>query len=93
MNPTVKSFFRGKVLNDDWAYASTEIREVNQLVTGHWGIVKVIFENDYLDDKHIIKLCEICSEHSVAFAKTSTGYGFVKQPNACTLIMARPIII
>lgn len=71
----------GKVLNEDWAYVSEEIREVNELVTGHRGIVKVIFENDYLEDKHIIKLCEICSEHSVAFTKTSTGYGFVKQPN------------
>jgi deoxyribose-phosphate aldolase len=26
-------------------------------------------------------LCEICSEHSVAFVKTSSGYGFVKQAN------------
>jgi deoxyribose-phosphate aldolase len=29
----------------------------------------------------IIRLCEICSENAVAFIKTSTGYGFVKQPN------------
>jgi len=41
----------------------------------------VIFENDYLADEHIIKLCEICAKHSVAFVKTSSGYGFVKQPN------------
>lgn len=27
----------------------------------------------------IIRLCEICSEVGVAFVKTSTGYGFVKQ--------------
>ncbi len=26
-------------------------------------------------------LCEICSEHQVAFVKTSPGYGFVKQVN------------
>ena len=31
-----------------------------------------------LSDKEIIKLCEICSEIGVAFVKTSTGYGFVK---------------
>ena len=43
-----------------------------------WG--KVIFENDFLpEDKHKIKLCEICSELEVEFVKTSTGYGFVKQ--------------
>lgn len=34
-----------------------------------------------LGDKEIIKLCEICSEIGVAFVKTSSGYGFVKQPN------------
>jgi deoxyribose-phosphate aldolase len=39
----------------------------------------VIFENDYLRDEHIIRLCAICSEIGVAFVKTSTGYGFVKQ--------------
>jgi deoxyribose-phosphate aldolase len=32
-----------------------------------------------LGDKEIIKLCEICSDIGVAFVKTSTGYGFVKQ--------------
>jgi len=31
-----------------------------------------------LSDNEIIKLCEICSEIGVAFVKTSTGYGFVK---------------
>ena len=44
-------------------------------------ILKVIFENDYLDDQHIVKLCKICTRVGVAFVKTSTGYGFVKQPN------------
>lgn len=34
-----------------------------------------------LGEKEIIKLCEICTEVGVAFVKTSTGYGFVKQPN------------
>jgi deoxyribose-phosphate aldolase len=39
----------------------------------------VIFENDFLPDAHIIRLSEICRGLSVAFIKTSTGYGFVKQ--------------
>jgi hypothetical protein len=34
-----------------------------------------------LGEKEILKLCEICTGVSVAFVKTSTGYGFVKQPN------------
>ena len=71
----------GKVLSGDWDYVAKEIQSVNDIVVHHGGILKVIFENDYLEDAHIIKLCEICSEYDVAFVKTSTGYGFVKQPN------------
>jgi deoxyribose-phosphate aldolase len=71
----------GKVLGGDWEYVSQEIKLINQAVTAHKGILKVIFEIDYLKDEHIIKLCEICSEAKVAFVKTSTGYGFVKQEN------------
>jgi deoxyribose-phosphate aldolase len=69
----------GKVLGSDWQYVSDEIKAVNEAIEGKGGILKVIFENDYLDPEHITKLCEICSRHKVAFAKTSTGYGFVKQ--------------
>jgi len=71
----------GKVLGGDWDYVSAEIKTVNGAVVEAGAISKVIFENDYLEDAHIIRLCEICSKHSVAFVKTSTGYGFVKQPN------------
>ena len=71
----------GKVLGVDWDYVSDEIKAINTAVVHSGAILKVIFENDYLEDMHIIKLCEICSEHAVAFVKTSTGYGFVKQPN------------
>ncbi len=71
----------GKVLGWDWGYISDEIKAVNETIARDGAILKVIFENDYLEDAHIIRLCEICSEHAVAFVKTSTGYGFVKQPN------------
>ena len=80
----------GKVLSQDWAYVADEIRAVNEAVTktpvgesdsqAH-AILKVIFENDYLPDAAIVRLCDICSETGVAFVKTSTGFGFVKQPN------------
>jgi len=56
------------------------IGKVLGVVENH-AILKVIFETDYLQDEHIIRLCQICSEHGAAFVKTSTGYGFVKQPN------------
>jgi len=71
----------GKVLGGDWEYVLEEIKSINAAVVRHGALLKVIFENDFLEDKHIIRLCDICSEHSVAFVKTSTGYGFVKQPN------------
>jgi len=71
----------GKVLGGEWGYVEDEIGTVNQAVVGAGAILKVIFENDYLDDAHIVRLCEICSRCHVAFVKTSTGYGFVKQSN------------
>lgn len=71
----------GKVLGADWGYVEDEIRAVNAATTGGGGILKVIFENDFLNEGQIVKLCEICTRVGVAFVKTSTGYGFVKLPN------------
>lgn len=71
----------GKALGGDWDYVANEIYQVNNAVTKHGAILKVIFENDYLSTDHIIRLCRICSEIGVGFVKTSTGYGFVKQSN------------
>ena len=71
----------GRVLGGDWGYVSAEIGAVNAVVTDHHALLKVIFENDYLEDPQIVRLCELCAERNVAFVKTSTGYGFVKQPN------------
>jgi deoxyribose-phosphate aldolase len=71
----------GRVLGGDFRYVAGDITAVNDLCVAHGAILKVIFENDYLQDSHIVRLCEVCSEIGVAFVKTSTGYGFVKQPN------------
>jgi len=71
----------GKVLGGEWKYVGHEIAAANAVTVGGGAILKVIFENDYLGDEHIIQLCKICSEEGVAFVKTSTGYGFVKQEN------------
>ncbi|KAK4169731.1 deoxyribose-phosphate aldolase [Cladorrhinum sp. PSN259] len=72
----------GKVLSGDWDYVSAEIKAINDAVVAAGSTLKVIFENDYLGDEQIIKLCEICTQIGVAFVKTSTGYGFVKQPSS-----------
>ena len=69
----------GKVLSGDWDFVIIDIKLVNQVCKDNKTILKVIFETDYLKDEHIIRLCEICSAINVAFVKTSSGYGFVKQ--------------
>jgi deoxyribose-phosphate aldolase len=71
----------GKALGGDWTYVAEEIRHINSVVIKHGAILKVIFENDYLREEHIVKLCKICSAIGVGFVKTSTGYGFIKLPN------------
>jgi len=72
----------GKVLSEDWSYVSAEIGAVAGITRSRGAILKVIFENDFLpEDRFKIRLCEICNQHQVDFVKTSTGYGFVKQPD------------
>jgi deoxyribose-phosphate aldolase len=72
----------GKTLGGDWKYVEEEIIQVTDVCHKHKAIVKVIFETDYVtknEDK--IRLCEICTKAGADFVKTSTGYGFVKQPD------------
>ncbi|MCL6476370.1 MAG: deoxyribose-phosphate aldolase [Firmicutes bacterium] len=64
----------GKVLSGDWNYVRDDIRAVVEVTHERGGIVKVIFENCYLQDEHKIRLCEICAEVGADFVKTSTGF-------------------
>jgi len=68
----------GKVMGGDWAYVTDEIHQINQATVSNGALLKVIFENDYLQDEQKIRLCQICSDLGVAFVKTSTGYGYTK---------------
>lgn len=69
----------GRVIGEDWTYVKDEISAVLNVCREHKAALKVIFENDFLDnDEHKIQLCKICSELGVDFVKTSTGYGMVK---------------
>jgi deoxyribose-phosphate aldolase len=65
----------GKVLSEDWEYVSRDIRAIVETAHAGGAIVKVIFENCYLQDMHKIRLCEICAGAGADFVKTSTGYG------------------
>jgi deoxyribose-phosphate aldolase len=57
-----------------WDYVREDIRAVIDVAHEAGQKVKVIFENSYLNDDQKIRLCEICSELSADWVKTSTGY-------------------
>jgi deoxyribose-phosphate aldolase len=79
----------GKALGGDWDYVERDVRAVCDEARRHGAKVKVIFENDYLTnggaglsgDEFKRKLCEISERAGVAWVKTSSGYGFIKQPD------------
>jgi deoxyribose-phosphate aldolase len=64
----------GKVLSEDWLFVRQDIQTVVQATHQAGALVKVIFENCYLQEHHKIRLCEICAEAGADFVKTSTGY-------------------
>ena len=79
----------GKALGGDWDYVERDIRAVCDEAHAHGAKVKVIFENDYLtnggaglgSDDFKIKLCQLSERAAADWVKTSSGYGFVKQPD------------
>ena len=72
----------GKALQEDWKYIEEEIKTVVETSHRYGAITKVIFETDFITkDEHKIKLCEICSKVKADYVKTSTGFGFVKDPD------------
>ena len=79
----------GKALGGDWEYVERDVRAVCDEAYRHGAKVKVIFENDYLTnggaglsgDDFKRKLCTLCERAGADWVKTSSGYGFVKQPD------------
>ena len=79
----------GKALSGDWPYVEEDIRAVCDEAHAHGARVKVILENDYLSqggaglsaDDLKRRLCEVCEQAGADWVKTSTGYGFIKQPD------------
>ncbi len=65
----------GKVLSGDWGYVEQDLRAVVDCTHEGGALVKVIFENCYLDDDMKIRLCKMCGELGADWVKTSTGYG------------------
>ncbi|MGD0086224.1 MAG: deoxyribose-phosphate aldolase [Verrucomicrobiota bacterium] len=79
----------GKALGGDWDYVEQDVKAVGDEAHRHGAKVKVIFENDYLgqggagldSDSFKRRLCQICERAGADWVKTSTGFGFVKQPD------------
>ena len=79
----------GKALGGDWDYVERDIKAVCDEAHARGAKVKVIFENDYLtkggaglgSDDFKRKLCQLSERAGVDWVKTSSGYGFVKQPD------------
>jgi deoxyribose-phosphate aldolase len=65
----------GKVLSKDWRYVTDDIAGVVRMAHLGKALVKVIFENCFLQAEHKEQLCRICAEVRADFVKTSTGYG------------------
>jgi deoxyribose-phosphate aldolase len=63
-----------KARSGDWQYVREEIAALTRLVHEGGALIKIIFENAYLDDAAKIRLCEMCGEIGVDWVKTSTGY-------------------
>jgi deoxyribose-phosphate aldolase len=79
----------GKALSGEWSFVENDVKAVCDEAHKRGAKVKVIFENDYLPkggaglsgDDFKRKLCQICERAGADWVKTSTGYGFVKQPD------------
>jgi deoxyribose-phosphate aldolase len=64
----------GRVKSGDWTYVSDEICQLTELTHSHQKLIKVIFENSYLNEDEKKSLCHICAEAGADWVKTSTGY-------------------
>jgi deoxyribose-phosphate aldolase len=65
----------GQAIGGEWNAVADDIAGVTKVAHEAGGIVKVIFENCYLNDEQKVRLCQICGEVGADYVKTSTGYG------------------
>jgi deoxyribose-phosphate aldolase len=70
-----------RVLSDDLAYVKRELALLTAIAHAGRGKIKIIFENCYLEERHKIRLCELCGQVGADWVKTSTGFG----PSGATL--------
>jgi deoxyribose-phosphate aldolase len=79
----------GQVLGGKWDFVQADIAAVTELAHANGAIVKVIFENCYLNDSQKVKLCGICGEVNADYVKTSTGFGTGGATHADLILMRK----
>jgi deoxyribose-phosphate aldolase len=65
----------GQAIGGNWDAVAGDIAAVTRAAHERGALVKVIFENCYLNDAQKLKLCELCGPAKADYVKTSTGYG------------------
>jgi deoxyribose-phosphate aldolase len=65
----------GQAIAGEWGAVKSDIEAVTKAAHEGGALVKVIFENCYLNEDQKIRLCHICGEVNADYVKTSTGYG------------------
>jgi deoxyribose-phosphate aldolase len=65
----------GQAIGGDWDSVSAEVAQITRAAHDSGAIVKVIFENCYLNEVQKVRLCRICGEVGADYIKTSTGFG------------------
>jgi deoxyribose-phosphate aldolase len=61
------------VKNANWRYVRNDIESMTVATHIKGKVLKLIFETGLLSTEEIIKLCDLCNEIGVNYAKTSTG--------------------
>jgi deoxyribose-phosphate aldolase len=65
----------GKLKSRDYDYVRADVAAVTAAAHARGVIVKLIFENCYLDNDEKIAACRIANDVGVDYVKTSTGFG------------------
>lgn len=65
----------GELKNGNYDYIREEMKRIVQVCRENNVLIKVIFENCYLEKDEIRKVAEIAKEVKPDFIKTSTGFG------------------
>lgn len=79
----------GQAIGGQWEAVAADIAAVTRVAHQGGAIVKVIFENCYLNDDQKVRLCKICGDVGADYVKTSTGYGTGGATHADLILMRK----